>query len=217
MHTVDLASDRSGIFAAARRHSTMVRILKKVLPVLAALAIVPYLLHSKSVVSIGENKFSIEGASIYSKSLKMTNPHLTGADKKGGSYDITADSAIQDITAPHVIKLENINAKNTNNAGETANLRARNGVFDSKTEQLQLRNDIQISTSTGITAILASADVDMQKNTVVSHQPLRANMSEGSITAQTMYMDQNKRYLKFSSVKMIIQSRQPQQLRKSLR
>ena len=96
-------------FAAARRHSRLVRFLRVAAPVgvvvgVAAL-IVGAVFHPFRAkigeLSIGE--FSVDGAKI-----TMDRPKLTGFRRDGRAYVVNAAKAIQDVTRPTVVELREV-------------------------------------------------------------------------------------------------------------
>ena len=98
-------------FRKAARHSRLVALLRKGLPVFALLVLASYFITSKLSVSVGDMTASIDGIEVSDGNLRMTNPKLEGADKKNGKYSIGAEYADQDMKAPHRIKLHAMRAE----------------------------------------------------------------------------------------------------------
>ncbi|HLC09344.1 MAG TPA: hypothetical protein VJK06_08685, partial [Methyloceanibacter sp.] len=110
-YLVRTAEERVRAFASAERHTRLVAILRKGLPVFAVLVLASYFISSRLGVSVGDLTASIDGIEIADGNLRMINPKLKGADKKNGQYVIGADYADQDIRNPKIIKLHVIKAE----------------------------------------------------------------------------------------------------------
>src|SRR6478672_7924069 len=118
------ADERVRAFTKAERHSRMVAILRKGLPVFAVLVLASYFISTRLSVSVGDVTASISGIEVADGSLRMINPKLKGADKKNGAYVIGADYADQDVKNPNIIKLHAIKAELSNTDGNWSRLEA---------------------------------------------------------------------------------------------
>lgn len=185
---------------SARRHSIFVRLLRFTLPVvgtLIALGVVGMVVFQNllSGLSIGDISLTTEG-------LVMSNPHLSGNDGDR-SYSVQADRAIQRITNPQVIDLENITAQITIAPGETLSITSRNGTFDTQMETLKLTNGITASHSKGYTAEFEYLDINMKTGTMLTNDAVDVTSNGGYIDAGSMEFDQRNNVLNFrQGVKM---------------
>jgi lipopolysaccharide export system protein LptC len=68
----------------------------------------------------------------------------------------------------------------------TVTLDARNGLFDTKEQLLELRKDIHLLSSTGYEARLTRAFVDMGKGTVTSDEHVDVKLLNGTLTADRL-------------------------------
>ena len=68
----------------------------------------------------------------------------------------------------------------------TVTLDARNGLFDTKEQLLELRKDILLQSSTGYEARLTRALVDMGKGTVTSDEHVDVKLLNGTLTADKL-------------------------------
>ena len=141
-----LAEERVRAFTKAERHSRIVAILRKVLPVFAVLVLAAYSSKLSVSVGVGDLTASIDGIEVADGNLRMTNPKLKGADKKNGQYIIGADYADQDVKNPSVIKLHAIKADIAAPDGGWSRMQANRGVYNSKTERLVMQDRITIAT-----------------------------------------------------------------------
>ena len=70
----------------------------------------------------------------------------------------------------------------------TVMLDARNGLFDTKQQLLDLRKDIFLQSSTGYEARLTQAFVDMGKGTVDSDEHVDVKLLNGTLTSDRMHI-----------------------------
>ena len=64
-------------------------------------------------------------------------------------------------------------------------------MFDTQKEQLELRQDIRVTTDTGHEARLLSASVDFKAGTVVSREPVTVTLTSGSVEADQLEISDN--------------------------
>jgi lipopolysaccharide export system protein LptC len=147
----ELLRRRQVAFRDAARHSRRVYLLRRVLPVLAAIVfvLVSLWLYFDPLRYVRELPVSVGALKISGTKLTMDAPKLNGFSKDGHPYSITAESAAQDLTKTSVIELNDIVGKFTSEGrGETV-LSAKSGIYDSKTEQMRLFGGIKIRTEEG--------------------------------------------------------------------
>ncbi|HML91432.1 LPS export ABC transporter periplasmic protein LptC [Methyloceanibacter sp.] len=186
-HRVRTPEERARAFRSAKRHSWLVRILRKVLPVVAVLVLAAYFVSTRMNVHVGGIAASIDGMEIANGALRMLNPTLKGKDEENGDYVIKADYADQDVANPNLIDLNTIKADvNNSSAGTWSKMRAVRGKFDSKAERLILKDHITFETSTGVTGELSYATLDMKKQILRSHNPVKLDLPNGTVRSNAM-------------------------------
>jgi lipopolysaccharide export system protein LptC len=185
-YRIRTAEERVRAFTKAERHSRLVRILRKALPVIAVVVLASYFISTQLSVSVGDLTASIDGIDVADGNLRMTNPKLKGADKKNGQYVIGADYADQDIKDPKVIKLHAIKAELSAADGGWSRMEATRGVFDSKIERLVMQDKITIVTSTGVSGALKYASLDTKNQILRSHQPVSFILPNGTVRANAL-------------------------------
>lgn len=190
-------AERALAFRKAARHSSQVRVLRKLLPAIALATLSLYLVSSRLVFSFGGMEASVGSVQIRPDALRMVNPKLEGADKKKGSYVITADYAEQSIKTPSLIELNAIKAELNSPAKGWSRLSAEKGKYDTKSEQLTIENDIRIATSSGMSGLLQHAAIDMKAQTLKSDAPVAFEMINGTVKAATMELQSSDRILTF--------------------
>lgn len=179
----------------AKRHSAVVRVLRRTLPVLAVLVLGAYFFSTRMNVHVGGITASIDGLEVTDGALRMLNPTMKGTDKKNGDYVIKADYADQDVANPNLVALHAIKADVNNKAnGSWSRMRAVRGKFDSKKEKLILKDEITLATSAGLTGELSYATIDMKNQILRSHNPVKLDMPSGNVraNAMTLYSDRNE-------------------------
>jgi lipopolysaccharide export system protein LptC len=181
-------------YAAAMRHSRRVRFLRKAIPigtvlVVAAVTVIAVFDPFRSVpdgLSVGA--FRLNGSKI-----TMELPKLTGFRQDMRPYEVTADSAVQDVRNPAVIEMSAMRAKIGMEQRQTALFEAATGIYDTQKETLELRREVKV-VAQGYDVRMASARVDMKAGTVLTDDPVRVVMSGGTIDADAMQiMDNGKR------------------------
>jgi lipopolysaccharide export system protein LptC len=199
------SSDRP--YRRALRHSRRVRFLRAclllVIPaVLAAVAVQNYLPSIEGLHLPGE----IAGMVIKGTKITMQQPRLTGFTADSRAYEFTADSAAQDITKPDLVELQQIRAKVEMADKSLVHMWADNGLYNAKTDMLNLENNIHLVSSTGYEARLSQALVDMGKGTVVSDEPVWVKLLDGELNAKGLEIADQGEVLRFTDVTMILQS-----------
>ncbi len=196
-HTVRSADERERAFLSAERHSRIVHILRRALPVVAILVLAAYFVSTRMSVTVGDLTASIDGMEIADGNLRMLNPTLKGADKKNGDYVIKAEYADQEVKNPNLIKLHAITADVSNPSGGWSKMKAVRGKFDSKTERLLMKDRITIETSAGVTGELSYATLDMATQTLRSHNPVSFKLTNGTVRANALTLRSRENTLVF--------------------
>lgn len=191
------AEERERAFKKSERHTRVVGILRKVLPVLAVLVLATYFISTRLSVTVGDMTASISGIEVAGGSLRMVNPKLQGADKKNGAYVVSADYADQDIKNPKIVKLHAIKADLSTASGGWSRMEATRGVFDSKAERLVMQDKITIATSSGVSGELKHATLDMKNQILRSHRPVFFQLTNGSVKANALTLRSAEHTLTF--------------------
>ena len=179
--------DPERAFKAARRHSRVVRILRVAVPasvslVVVIVALVTYLNPLRMLARLPIN---IDNLVVSGTKVTMEQPHLSGFTSDARAYELTADTAAQDMTKPDMVELRNIRAKVEMQDKSMMELTAISGLYDSKGETLRLDRDIRLNTS-GYRARLSEAMIDIRKGNVVSEHPVEVKMLQGTLNANRL-------------------------------
>jgi lipopolysaccharide export system protein LptC len=189
---------REAAIRRAQRHSRRVRILRIGLPAIAAVGLLLFgllilldparLLHGFPVeftrISISGDKLTIEA------------PRLTGFTRDARPYSVTAQSAVQDLKQPNLVELTGIVGEVVQDSG-ASDLRATNGLYDMKAEQMRLSGGIQIRATGGYRITLSDAFVEIRKGEIATDNPVHAIFPDGSLQASRLRVFDHGAHLVF--------------------
>ncbi len=202
MASVQTASYQASMearFAAAARHSRLVRTLRIAVPLVVALSLAailaisifnPFRLLSKLPLDIGD--LVVSGTKI-----TMESPHLAGFTNDGRPYEMWARSATQDLTSQDHVDLHTLRAKMVNDDQSTVVIEARDGKFNTKAQLLNLEKDVYLRSSSGSEAWMTHADVDMGKGTVASDEPVDVKWLGGKLRGQRLRITEKGDVIRF--------------------
>jgi lipopolysaccharide export system protein LptC len=176
-------------FAIAARHSRMVRVLRIAVPaavILALTAVVAVSIFNPFRMLLPKLPLDMGNLVVSGTKITMESPHLSGYTPDQRPYELWAKSATQDLTAPDHVDLKTLRAKVLMEDRSTVTLDARNGLFDTKQQLLDLHKDILLQTSTGYEARLTQAFVDIGKGTVTSEEHVDVKLLNGTLTADKL-------------------------------
>ncbi|MDQ8732246.1 LPS export ABC transporter periplasmic protein LptC [Bradyrhizobium sp. LHD-71] len=174
-------------FASAARHSKLVRILRKAVP--AAIVVSMLMIVGVSVFNpfrmLVNLPIDIGNVVVSGTKITMQSPHLAGFTPDRRPYEVTANTAMQDINNPNFIELETLKAKIEMEDKSTVLMDARRGYLKNREQLLDLHDDVVLK-STSYEARLIEATIDIGKGTVVSDKPVNVKMLEGTLDAQRL-------------------------------
>lgn len=190
-------SDRA--FRAARRHSRVVRVLRVAIPagVVILAAVVFLLVYFNPLRMLAKLPIDVKNLVVAGTKITMEKPHLSGFTHDARAYELSADSAKQDLARPDMVELSNLRAKVQMQDKSTVDLSAATGVYDSKGELLTLSNDIALKSSAGYRAQLSEAIIDIRNSHVVSRKPVEVDMLQGTLRANGLEIVDNGDVVRF--------------------
>jgi lipopolysaccharide export system protein LptC len=176
-------SDRA--FRSARRHSRVVRILRVAIPIVVILGFtgIFMLVYFNPLRMLAKLPIDVGNLVVAGTKITMEKPHLSGFTSDARAYELSADAAKQDLTKPDMIELSNLRAKVQMQDKSTVQISAAAGLYDNKSEMLNLERDIMLTSSAGYTSRLSEATVDIRKGNVVSKHPVEVEMLQGNLNA----------------------------------
>jgi lipopolysaccharide export system protein LptC len=185
------ASRRSDVDRAVRkagRHSILVRVARIVLPtgVLAGLTVLVLVTYFKPMAMF-EKLPSVSGKlAVQGSKITMELPRIAGFTRDQRAYELNAESAVQDITKPDLVELQNLRAKMELQDKDVVLLTAISGTYNTKADKVLLRDQIVVTSQQGYTAKLREAAVEMKKGNVVSELPVEITLPNGTLKANRL-------------------------------
>ena len=190
------AGQRARAFAAAQRHSRLVRLLRILLPLaaLTTLGLYGVVIAASWIASAG--KFKVGAVEITADDLTMKDPSYFDVTSDG-RYEVRAKRAVVAFNKKEPIKLVEVSGDLTQTSGVVTKLKAKHGLFDNAKGELELFDGIEIDGSNGMMARLSRAMVYSKEGKVVSTHPVSALMPTGSVQASAMTMSTKTRLVQF--------------------
>src|SRR3954447_8021395 len=185
------ASRRSDVDRAVRvagRHSVLVRMLRIGLPVsvvvgLSALGLNAYF----QPMQMFEKLPSVSGKlAVQGSKITMELPRIVGFTRDQRSYELNAESAVQDIAHPDIVELQNLRAKMEMQNKDIVNVTANSGTYSTKADTVVLRDEVVVTSQQGYKAVLREAAVEMKKGNVVSEHPVDITLPNGWLKSNRM-------------------------------
>lgn len=189
---------RRAAFGAARRHTRLVHILRRMIPIAAVvlvigLVVIPFL----SPLGGKLANVSVSSVGITGGKVRMETPKLAGYRKDNRPYQVTAINAYQEIKNPTQIELQTMTARIQMEREGWVTVNAKTGLFDTQKEKLRLVDDVKIRTESGHDMQMKTADVDFKSGTVVSKEPVKVSMGETTVDANTLDVKNNGELIVF--------------------
>ncbi|MEA3047408.1 MAG: pyruvate dehydrogenase component beta subunit [Sphingomonadales bacterium] len=176
---------RRRAFVAARRHSRRVGLLRLALPVAGILAIAGFVVKAHLGLP-GDADLSAASLSVTRNAIIMDRPHLTGFDRNRREYSLFDDRAIQPLTRPGQVRLENIEAKVAPAGQGATKITAEAGDYDHEKRTLQLLGAIAVNSADGYRLHMNGAKVDFGASTMVSDNPVSIGYADSEITGRRL-------------------------------
>lgn len=200
-------------FAAAARHSRLVRVLRIAVPaavVLSLAAIVLVSVFNPFRVLMPDLPVDIDNLVVSGTKITMESPHMSGFSPDQRPYEVWAKTATQDLTDPDHVELATIRARVTMEDKSTVTMDAKTGVFDTKAQLLDLKKDIFLQSSTGYEARLTRALVDINKGLVTSDEPVAVKLLNGTLDSDRLRIIDKGDVVRFEgNVRMNLVMEQP--------
>jgi lipopolysaccharide export system protein LptC len=173
---------------SASRHSRLVRVLRVLLPggVLlggAALVIMTYF----NPLAMLEKLPNVSGRlAVQGSKITMELPRIAGVTRDARTYELTAETAVQDITKPDIVELQNLRARMELQDSDVVVITAKSGIYNTKADSILLREHVVVTSTNGTNAKLTEASVDMKKGNLQSDRPVEIRLPNGTLTANGM-------------------------------
>jgi lipopolysaccharide export system protein LptC len=192
--------DADRMLRAAVRHSRFVRFLRVAIPtaivaVAAGLIAITFFNPFKLIANfpIDPGKVSLSGTKIV-----MELPRMKGFTGDGRPYELTARTAVQDVTKPDLLELHDLSAHVQQGDGGFVDIQSINGLYDTKAELLKLHDHIVLTTTSGYVAYLSEATATIGNGHIVSESPVTVKLPNGLLTSKRLEVIDNGALLRFS-------------------
>lgn len=186
-------------FKVAARHSRRVRVLRIAVPVVVTVAML--VIVGASVFNpfriLAKLPLQMDNLVVSGTKVTMEAPRLAGFMPDQRPYELRAQTATQDIKNPKFVELNILDSTLEMEDKSTVRLRSRTGLFDSKAQLLDLRDDVFVQNSLGYEARMSQALVDLGKGTVSSDTPVAVKMPNGTIGGQQLRITERGAVLRF--------------------
>ncbi len=171
---------------AARRHSTMVKFLRRVLLVLAGLLI---LLLAWFFISVPKTITPIDNPD---ETVKMINPVYKGRTSDGLPYKITANEAVRFIANPNETKLVNpvLSFLRSANA-EQSQIIAAQGFYNSQEQILELHQSVELKTDDGNACETSHARFFIKSKRIEGDKPIKCTGNFGFASGNAFEIKDN--------------------------
>lgn len=189
---MDLSARARTTVSEAKRYTKFVGVMKRVLTIAALLLLGAVLAYSLAPRPQGKVAMTFQRLGIVNNDLAMIKPKLTGVDKKGSPYLVTADEAIQDGRNTKHAKLKNVSADLTTKTGKWINIAAPRGFLIGDKNKLDLFDAVSMFTDTGYEAHTTLAHVDLTSDSVSGPRWVSGQGPLGTFTADKFLIEQPK-------------------------
>lgn len=186
-------------FRAARRHSRLVRVLRIVIPLavvvgIAGITLITYFNPLRLLTSL---PIDVGNVVVSGSKITMERPRISGFTRDARAYELSAESAAQDVTKPDVVELHRVQATVQMQDKSTTKMTADSGLYNSKIETLKLTKNIVLDSSAGYRGLLSEAQIDIRKGHVISDQPVEVTMLQGVLNANRLEIVESGDLLRF--------------------
>ena len=178
---------RAQAFREASRHSGRVQFLRRFI-VAGAFAIVSAMV---AITVFDPFRSLAKGASVGKIGLDgsrvtMDSPKMSGFQKDGRAYSLTAATGVQDLKKPTLIELTEIEARIGMADKSNAQISAPKGLYDTTAETMEMSGDVKVRSDSGYDLRMTQVHMEFKTNHMTSSEPVNLTMKSGTVKADTM-------------------------------
>lgn len=205
-------ADAERVFRAAVRHSRHVRFLRVAVPAGVVVVVIvgtAFTLLLKPLGVLSGSEIDVGSLVVSGSKIMMQQPRLAGFTRDNRRYDMVAQAAAQDLTKPDMVELHGVRATMEMRDKVTFETTAKGGLYNTKTEQLTLSQDIVVTSSSGYQAFLNEAVLDVRAGKIVSDKPVEVKTATWTINANRMEVAESGDLMRFErgvSVSLLLES-----------
>lgn len=188
---------RTLTLSAARGHTRFIKAFR-VLMILLAAALLATLTYFMFDGPVKEDVVTNEA-----EMVRMTNPRYTGSDGDGAPYSLTADYAVRARDDVNLVRLVNPVLSFLRMEGvETSSMVAKEGIYDSKNQSIDLRTDVTVKTDDGYLCETTHARIIATDKIVEGDEPIFCAGDFGQVRGDTyQILDSYSRFIFIGNVK----------------
>lgn len=186
---VRAAGVRQRKWRQTERHSRRVRRMRIVVP--AAAGVLALFLVGATLTPSLLSAIGLEGLELSKDGLVMNGPKLSGHLDGDRRYSVTAERAVQSLTDPSKLTLENIVADLDLGKDGWVKISGARARYDTSTEILRLTDGISVTSSEGHRARLSSAALFLKEGRFESAEPITISSPKGEISAGRLNVERD--------------------------
>jgi LPS export ABC transporter protein LptC len=123
--------------------------------------------------------------------LSGTNAVITGHDSNRKPYEIRAAKGLQDKLVKTLVHLQDVSGRFERASGGNMDIASRTGRFDTATKKFELQGNVVISEKDRMRAVMESAEIDTNDQSLKSSGPVAVDMRGASIRANSLSVSAN--------------------------
>lgn len=170
-------------------YSRFIRSMRIILPLIAVgltVVILTWEDAGRKVEPLKKEELVPQSANIQNELLK---PVYNSVDSNNQPFTVTADLATQDRSNPDLLNLQEPRAELSQNDGSKLNADAKTGLYEQKTQKLNLEGDVHLIHSDGYTLTTEELRVDIPAQKAFSGRDVRVEGPAGTIDAKGLEGD----------------------------
>ena len=196
------ASRRTDVDRAVRsagRHSILVRAVRVGLPIVVIGGLTALVLNAYfKPMQVFEKLPSVSGKlAVQGSKITMELPRIAGFTRDQRAYELNAETAVQDISSPDIVELQNLRARMELQDKDVVIVTANSGTYSTKADKVVLRDQIVVTSQQGYKALLREAAIEMKKGNVVSEQPVELRLPNGMLRANRLEIVDSGELIRF--------------------
>jgi lipopolysaccharide export system protein LptC len=126
-------------------------------------------------------KLAVQGSKI-----TMELPRIAGFTRDSRSYELNAETAVQDIAKPDIVELQKLRVRVEMQNKDVVLITANAGTYNTKADKIVLRDQVIVTSEQGYQVLMREAAVEMKKSNVVSELPVEIKLPNGLLKANRM-------------------------------
>lgn len=193
-----VGAPRENAFPEALRHTSRVARLRWLMVwgvsgILAAVAVVVGFQFIRFLpIDLRFARVALKGSRI-----TIELPKLVGYRPDGRPYELRAKVGVQDMSAPDLFELHELDVRLDGGADHPVLLKAANAIYDAKKDRADLVGSIRIYDDKSYELLLDSATLDFKISSLVSSQPGTLKLNGGKVSGNSVEVVQAERRLSF--------------------